>query len=426
MQGEGVMNSNSSDRMDNRNTISFIRYPIFKKNRQLWGYRVRCIDRRGDAAHLLSGEGDVSDLVSSSSCMGLERLLSKGKSLMVDLGQESLLKAVFHYLPSENSVIRVSEKVDVDNELLSALEGLKSDGYRLAVSRFSGKKELSGLYDLADILCLKTGGKNREELGEMTEPARHFKSRLMGEQVGDGVHFDRCSDLGFSLFQGGFFKSPEKISVRKISSNEAARFRLMKIIEVDEPDLEALAKEIQSDVTISLRLLTYLNSATFGFRSKISSIKQAINMLGWENMKKWLRVVVLSDVSKQTHAQDLVLLSSQRGKFLEKLVQDHDFWDFSPDSLFLLGVFSLLDALLDMPMEKVVEHLPLEEHLKAALLRSAGSEYEPFLQLAEHLEEADWDAADRMIQRLSMNAEMVKDNFHAAVEWADSMICMHE
>jgi EAL and modified HD-GYP domain-containing signal transduction protein len=345
---------------------------------------------------------------------------------MVDLGQKSILKAIPYILPPGNSVIRISENIPMDASIISALEGLKSDGYRLAVSRFSGDDKLSGLYGMADILCLKTSGKNRETLSIMTDAARPFQSKLMGEQVQDVVQFDRCSDLGFSLFQGAFFKKPEKISVRKISSNEASRFKLMKIIEADAPDPEELAETIQGDVTISLRLLTYLNSAAFGFRSKINSIQQAIALLGWENMKKWLRVVVLSDVSKHSYAQDLVLLSSQRGKFLETIVTDHDYWGFSPDSMFLLGVFSLLDALLGMPMEKVVQHLPLEEKLKAALRRDDGSEYAPLMSLAECMEDADWDEADRMIRQLSMDGDKVKSAFHSAVEWANELVCIDE
>jgi len=418
------MNSDSKHEADSRNIISFMRYPIFQKNRHLWGYRVRSIDRQGDTGHRLPEEGDVSSLVSSSSCLGLERLLSKGKSLMVDLGQESLLRAIPHALPPAKSVLRFSEKIQLDASLKTALKELKSNGYRLAVSRFSGNKKLSELYGLADILCLKTAGRNREHLAQLVDAARPYRTKLMGEQVRDGVHFARCAELGFSLFQGSFFKTPEKISARKISSNESARFKLMRIIEEEAPDLENLARTIQSDVTISLRLLTYLNSAAFGFRSKIRSIRQAINLLGWGNIRKWLRVVVLSDLSKRTYARDLVLLSSQRGKFLETIVQDHDFWGFSPDSLFLLGIFSLLDALLEMPMERVVDHLPLEEKLKSALLGRADSEYAPFLKLAEYLEDADWEAADRMIQRLSMNRKKVKAAFHAAVDWAEGLICM--
>ncbi len=419
------MSTSTETNIEERDTISFIRYPIFKMNHQLWGYRVRCIDKHGDAGHRIPGDGDVSELVSSNSYLGLEKLLSQGRSLMVDFSQQSILKSIPYALPQSNSAIRIKETTRFDDPLISALKKLKSDGYRIAISRFSGKNALSDIYKLADILCMKTAGRNREELSEMMEAARPFNAKVMGEMVRDREHFIRCSELGFALFQGSFFKTPEKISVRKISSNEAARFKLMKIIEGDTPDFEKLADTIQSDVTISLRLLTYLNSAAFGLVSKISSIQQAITMLGWENMKKWLRVVILSDVSKHTYAQDLVMLSSQRGKFLEIVIEDHDFWGFSPDSMFLLGVFSLLDTLLGMPMEKITAHLPLEEKLKSALLRDTNSEYTPFIKLAEYMEDAEWEQADRMIQQLSMNREKVKSAFHSAVEWANELTSLH-
>jgi EAL and modified HD-GYP domain-containing signal transduction protein len=424
MDSGGHMRKHNEKKTDNPDAISFIRYPVFKQQRHLWGYWVRCFDKHGDAGHRLHGEGDVSNLVSSSSCMGLEKLLTKGKGLMVDLNQTSVMKAIPYALPASYAVIRVSETMLMEAPIRSALEKLKSDGYRIAVSGFTGEQKFSDFYGIADILCLRAAGKNSEELSEIKDAAQPFKAKLMGESVRDPEHFERCSDLGFTLFQGSFFKAPERMSVRKITSIEASRFKLMKTIEARQPDFEKLADIIQSDVTISLRLLTYLNSAYFGFTTKISSIQQAITLLGWENMKKWLRVVILSDISKHPYAQDLVLLSSQRGKFLEKIVQDHDFWDFSPDSLFLLGVFSLLDALLGMPMDKVVQHLPLENKLKTALIGDLDNEYTPLLKMAVHLEEAEWEKADRMIQQLSMNNAKVKNAFHGAVEWADKLACM--
>ena len=419
----GFMNHNANA-ADSGNTVSFIRQPIFKKKRQLWGYQVACIDKSGDASHRLPTEGDLSELLSSSSYLGLEKLLSPGKRLMVPFDHKSILNAAPYGMSVAYAAIKIDENEQTDVSLIPALEKLKSDGYLLALGHFSGDKMLSPLYKLADILCLETAEKNRNELGRMVEAARPFKAQLMGEQVGDLAHYERCSELGFSLFQGSFFKMPETVSVRKISSNEASRFQLMKIIEANEPDFNKLAETIQGDVSISLRLLTYLNSAAFGFPRKISSIQQAIAMLGWNNLKKWLRVVLLSDVSQHTCAKDLVLLSSQRGKFLEKIIQDHDFWGFSPDSMFLLGIFSLLDALLGMPMEKVVEHLPLEDKLKTALCRDPNNEYYPLLKLTECLEEANWEEADRMIQQLSLDSAKVKSAFHGAVEWANALISL--
>lgn len=405
-------------------TVSFLRHPIFKVKRQLWGYQITCIDKCGDASHRIGAKGDVTELLASSSYMGLEKLLSGGKRLMVAFSQKSILDAVPYALPAASAAIKIDEKELMDPSLLPALKKLKADGYPLAIGGFSGDMKLSAPYQLADILCFETTGKNRAGLAEMIGSAQPFSALLMGEQVMDLAHFERCSELGFSLFQGSFFKTPEKVSIRKISSNEAARFHLMKIIEEDDPDFDKLAETIQTDVSISLRLLTYLNSAAFGFRRKISSIRQAITLLGWENTKRWLRVIILSDVSQHKYAQDLVLLSSQRGKFLESVIRDHDFWDFSPDSLFLLGIFSLLDTLLGMPMNKVVEYLPLDDKLKAALCRDSNSEYYPLLKLAEHLEDAEWEMADRMIQKLSMNQAKVKTAFHAAVDWANEMASM--
>lgn len=312
----------------------------------------------------------------------------------------------------------------VSNNVSFIRHPIFADNYLLAIGHFSGDKQLSALYQLADIFCLETAEKNSIELNERMSAAQPYTARIMAEQVTDLSLYERCSELGFSLFQGSFFKTPEKVSFRKISSNEVARFHLMKIIEEDTPDFDKLAQTIQSDVSISLRLLTYLNSAAFGFRRKISSIRQAITMLGWDNLKRWLRVVILSDVSQQKYAQDLVVLSIQRGKFMEAVIHDHDFWGFPPDSLFLLGIFSLLDTLLDMPMDKVVEYLPLDDKLKAALCRNPESEYFPLLQLVEYLEDAEWEKADKMIQQLSMNNAKVKIAFHSAVDWANGMITM--
>ena len=206
--------------------------------------------------------------------------------MMVTFNRKSILDGIPYALPAASAAIKIDEKELTDRSLLPSLEKLKADGYPLAIGRFSGDKQLSTLYRLADILCFETAGKNRNELNLKMTAARPFSGLMMSEQVSDLTHFERCSELGFSLFQGSFFKTPEKISVRKISSNEAARFHLMKIIEENDPDFEKLAKTIQTDVSISLRLLTYLNSAAFGFRQKISSIQQAITMLGWEKNEK--------------------------------------------------------------------------------------------------------------------------------------------
>ena len=233
--------------------------------------------------------------------------------------------------------------------------------------------------------------------------------------------FDICSRAGFSFFQGSFFKQPEDISIKKVLSGTISRFELMKAIEQKDPDFSELAATIQADVAISFRLLSYLNSASLGIRRKVDSIKDAITMLGWQNLKTWLRVVLLAEISENRHASELIFLSAQRGKFLEQVGMSHDFWGFEPDSLFLLGMFSLLDALLNQPMAEVVKHLPLADKLKGALCMADNNEYVPLLKLARYFEEAAFEQSNAMINQLGLDATKTKQAYCSALDWANRL-----
>jgi c-di-GMP phosphodiesterase len=233
-----------------------------------------------------------------------------------------------------------------------------------------------------------------------------------------------CREAGVTLFEGAFFKQPDTIAIHKMTSNAVSRLKLLQRMEQREPDIDALAETIQSDAAISFRLLTYLNSAAFGFPQKIKSIHHAIRLLGWPKLKNWLRVVLLNDMSEAAAAPDLLQLSAQRGKFLELVAQRHDFWGFDPESMHLLGLFSLLDAMLGTPMDEIVTFLPIENKLKAALRRDANNEYLPLVRLAQCVEEARWEDAEVMMQQLNLNREQVTGAFRDAVEWADQLTSM--
>ena len=249
-------------------------------------------------------------------------------------------------------------------------------------------------------------------------------ARLLARRVDDAAGFAMGREAGVTLFEGAFFKQPDTITVHKMTSSAVSRLKLLHRIEQPDPDIDALAETIQSDAAISFRLLTYLNSAAFGFSQKIKSIHHAIRLLGWLKLKNWLRVVLLNDMSEAAAAPDLLQLSAQRGKFLELVSQRHDFWGFDPESLHLLGLFSLLDTMLGTPMDEIVTFLPIENKLKDALHRDANNEYLPLVQLAQCVEENRWEDADVMMKRLNLNREKVTAAFREAVEWADQLTVM--
>ena len=143
-------------------------------------------------------------------------------------------------------------------------------------------------------------------------------------------------------------------------------------------------------------------------------------------MKNWLRVSLIMEVSSNKDASDLMLLAVQRGKFLELIAADHDYWGFDPESLNLLGTFSLLDVMLGVSMAEVVAHLPLDTRLQSALCGEPNSEYMPLLQLARLLEEARWREAEKMVQQLNLDDGKVRGAFQRAVDWAVELTTLSE
>jgi EAL and modified HD-GYP domain-containing signal transduction protein len=407
-------------------SIAIARQPVFDEKQRLWGYELFCVGSSQTTASGFPLEENVALDLASSAYIGLQQILHQGKKIIVNFNEKSILENLPYALPPVLAAVKVTEPVYARPAVPELLKRLKADGYLVAVAQFTGRADYSPLYRLADIISLDVRQHAKDELHGLIEAARAYSALLMASRVENPAILKICQDLQFSLFHGPFFKSPDKITIRKLSSSEVSRFNLMKMIEKDAADVQRLADVIQADASISLRLLAYLNSAAFGLHQKIKSIHQAASLLGWRKLKNWLRVVILSDASQSKESLELVLLSAQRGHFLELVAREQDFWGFDPDSLNLLGVFSLLDAMLGIPMPEIVAWLPLESKLKAALCHEPNNEYLPLLDLARYIEEARWDEADNLIRQLNLDPAKVKTAFQTSVNWANELTVLHQ
>lgn len=399
--------------------LSIARQPIFDTKKRLWGFELFCVESAGNA-----GSESSSIQVASSAYIALQQILSKGNRIIVNFSEKNILDGLPYALPPVHAAVKVTEDLCMNPTVTDSLSRLKQDGYLLALEGFTGRPHCESIYQLADIICVNVSGKSDAELSGIIAGIGGYGAERLATHVESPERSGVCQEAGFTLFVGPFFKTPRNLKVRKLSSNEVSRFNLLKAIEQSEPDFSKLSELIQADVSVSFRLLTYLNSASFGFRQKIGSIQQAISLLGWRKLKSWLRVVLLTDMSQTSDASELFLISTQRGKFLEQVAHDHDYWGFDPDTLSLLGAFSLLDAMLGMPMSDVVDYLPLDGKLKAALCREPNNEYLPLLELAMCLEEARWQDAESMTQRLGLNSLKVKAAFQSALDWAGAVCSM--
>jgi c-di-GMP phosphodiesterase len=400
-------------------SVSIARRPVFDHGGRLWGYDLFCIGNRGVLQNPYALDTAIS--VASSAYVCLQQILQGGKKIIVDFTGKSVLDKLPYALPPVFSAIQVGEDIGQQPATMEVLNRLKLDGYPIAIRGFTGNADYEPLYKLANIIGIEIRGKKFERLQADIARVRQYNALPLAGEVQDRQLYEICRGLKFLLFSGPFFKHPDKVTVRKLSSNEILRFKILKSVETADPDISKIAVAIQSDATICFRLLAFLNSAAFAFRQRIESIQQAVSLLGWYNIKNWLRVILLTDMGQSKEAKDLVLLSAQRGMFLECIARDHDFWGFNPESLHLLGLFSLLDALMALPMAEIVGHLPINNKLKAALCRESNNEYVPLLQLAQCLEDASWADAEAMIQQLNLDRSKVMVAFQKSVNWAGEL-----
>ncbi len=409
------MNTKRND--SNLILVTFARLPIFDVEKNLWGYELVYMPPDDKKISSPKQEEVLTADLMAAAALALEQRLDKKRRIMVNFSWQNILDNIPYALPPGGTAVKITAPAPSDS--VQILERLKNDGYQIAVEL--ADDTCSNLFELADIICQDISGMGVPDLTGACTKTAPYGSLILANRVHDQTGFDVCHRSGFSLFQGSFFKQPENMSVKKVLPGTISKFQLMEAMEQKDPDFSKLAATIQADVAISFRLLSHLNSASFGFRQKIDTIKDAITMLGWHNLKNWLRVVLLAEVSENQHASELIFLSAQRGKFLEQIGLDHDFWGFEPDSLFLLGMFSLLDALLNRPMKEIVKHLPLADKLKGALCMKDNNEYVPFLKLARYFEEAQFDQSDAMINQLGLDTKKVKLAYGGSIDWANKL-----
>jgi EAL and modified HD-GYP domain-containing signal transduction protein len=408
-------------------SLYLVRRPVFDSQRKVWGYELFRKDFSGLEAPGGSGapDGLLVDLTASG-YLQMQQILERGKKVMIPFSEASILQEAPYALPPVYAAVQVGIGVWESAEALESLKRLKSDGYLVAALGLPGGKGAESCARLADIICLETAGLEEKDLAARVKASRGGHALLMARDVADHDAFDRCQKLGFTLFSGDFFKQPQIVSGRGLTSHEVSRLNLLRQVEQDEADVDELAKMVQADPAISFRLLTYLNSSAFSFSRKVNSIQQAIKLLGWKNIRAWLRVVLLADmVQTSVPTQELLFVSVQRGKFLELIAKGHKL-DLEPDSAFLLGLFSLLDAMLGMPMADVVDHLPLEDPLPDALLGKESVPYLGLLELARQFENPDWDELERLIGDLDLDLDKVAFAVFASANWVEKFFAPRE
>ncbi|MBK7878678.1 MAG: HDOD domain-containing protein [Planctomycetes bacterium] len=313
-------------------------------------------------------------------------------------------------LPPERVVLELLEDIDGDREVLLGVERLRSQGFKLALDDVTdvrpGIIPLLRRVDLVKVECLH---RSPDDLAAIVERLRPFQTKLLAEKLETQRELEVCQQLGFDYFQGYFLERPNVVKTQVLSPVRLQLLKLLAELQAPDASFERIEETVRVDLALSVKLLSCANSAMYGVARRIDTVRDAVVLLGLENTRNLVTLILLSRIEDKP--PELLLLAMTRARMCESLAQRRRRPD--PRSAFTVGMFSLLDAILDQPMTKILDALPLGVPAKEALTERKG-DLGNLLDAVVGCERGDWIQVER---HLGEEAP-VFDCFLDSVAWA--------
>ncbi|MCB1669104.1 MAG: HDOD domain-containing protein [Porticoccaceae bacterium] len=399
--------------------VNVARQPIFNQQKELAGYELLFREDEVIGQMVVDGDSKTSSVISNSYfSIGLEKLLG-GKRGYINFIKNLLIEKFPLLLPRQSIVVEILEDIDVDDDLIEACQELCDSGYTLALDDFVFSPELLPLVTMAKIIkfdfLISTPEEIRQYLAML--PADSERT-LLAEKIETNEQFDLAKGMGFQLFQGFFFCRPEIIKGAVIPD---VSLKLLQVVaEVNQKDfnIDKLEELIEPDISITYKLLRYINSAYYALETRISSIKQAITYLGQNEIRRFVSMVALSNLS-EGKPDEIARSACCRAKFCE-LVAAVSPVNVSEREAFTAGLLSLVDAIIGQPMKVIMEALPLSNGIKDALVSGAGHTG-LILKLAKFYERGCWDDISKITHELDIDESLLPGFYFQSCQWSNSI-----
>jgi EAL and modified HD-GYP domain-containing signal transduction protein len=396
------------------------RQPILTTDEKVFGYELLFRDGIEDFFRSPDSDAASRSTLNSSMLLGLD-VLCDGRRAFVNCTREILLKDYVTLLPAGQTVVEVLETVPADDLVVAACRRLKEAGYMIALDDFAVNDEREALTDLADIIKVDLRATSVADAAAMVRRYGPWRCRLLAEKVETRAEFIASTKAGFVYFQGYFFRRPEILTAHEIPANQLNYLRMLTAVSQPELDVREIENLVKGEASLCYRLLRYLNSAAFGFKAEIHSVRHALSILGEREVRRWIRLVA-SLGAGQDKPSDLVLAALVRARFCELLsprVQHNFRHKVQPEDsdLFLMGMLSLMDSILEIPMRQVLDNVPIDQECKAVLL-GATSRLRPFYQLMLAQESGEWTVARELATQLQLCESDVSTSYWKALQWA--------
>ena len=390
------------------NTAFVGRQPIYGRSIDVFAYELLFRNNEVNRASFTDGNAATAQVMLNTFVeIGLDHIVDHHLAF-INLTRDFVLGNYCIALPKDRVVLEVLENMGVDQELIDALNRLSGLGYRIALDDFVYHESLKPLVELADFIKVDVLELDRKTVARHVEILRQYPVKLLAEKVETHEEFEFCRDLGFDYFQGYFFCKPNVISVKPMPANRMAVLALLTQLQNPTIEISQLERIFQEDLSLGSQVLRYINSAFFEMPKHIDSIDQAVSMVGTDRLRMWASLLMLARIEEKP--VELFVTAIVRARMCEQLALAHHVPDV--DQYFTVGLFSILDGLLDQSMDDIIPTLPLEREIRQALLNRQGA-LGMTLDCVLAYERGDWDT----VLCHGFEVETVKAAYLEAISW---------
>jgi EAL and modified HD-GYP domain-containing signal transduction protein len=394
-----------------RRNIFVARQPIYNQNLEVLAYDLLFrYSETNEAGGIEAYQASAQVLLNTFVEIGLDKLVGNNRAF-IRFSRGFLLLDYVKLFPSDRIGIEVKDIV-VGNDLLEVVGALSVRGYTIILDDFIYHDDLLPLVELADIVKLDMSKMNRTELAEQVVLLKPLSVQLLAKKIETRDDFDYCNNLGFDYFQGFFFCQPEVVQGRRMPANRLAMLQLISALQNPAVDYDEIEILISKDVALSYRLLNLINSAYYARTQKIDSIRQCLLLLGMKAIKTTVSLLLLSNIDDKPH--ELLTTAMIRAKMSEQIAIEMGYRE--AQKFFLVGLFSVLDALLDRSMRELLQNLPLQEDIHKALLGQEGI-LGTIKSCVLAYERGKWNE----IKALGLDDVLVIEAYLNAISWANDM-----
>lgn len=404
--------------------IFIARQPIYDRNQSVYGYEL--LYRNGNIHNSADKNGDretLDVLVNSFFNFDIEELTYR-KFCFINFTEKLLISGIPANFPPQQLVIEVLETISPSDEVVKACKNYKRLGYTIALDDFvldEEHKHLLQLLPFIDIIKIDYPSTPAQAREKILRIKKVYPIKLLAEKVETERDYLEAYKEGFDLFQGYFFNKPMILSKREIPASFFSRMALINEIKRPEPDIFRITTIIENDLSLSYNILRMINKH-FARKNKIQSIGQAIVLLGLKEIQRWIFILSLRESAEEQDeiTKEVLHTSLVRAKFCEFFAKD-TLKEEKGDPFFLTGMFSLIDTILHVPMEKIVADLPLQECVTEALLGRSNKQRN-VLEIIIAIERADWDRISAFSSDFKIEENQIFSTYMKALRWANELV----